>query len=116
MIVAMIAVRMVQPAVDKVVEVVTVGDCLVAAIRAVAMAGRMPFDGLFGGALRGIPGADLQHVFVNVIPVRRMQMSVVKIIDMTVMFDGRMAAAPAVHVGMQLMKITVIAHYGSGNK
>jgi len=43
-----------------------------------------------------------------------MQMAVMKVIGVAVMFDGRMAASLAVYMGMQFMKITVIAHEDSG--
>lgn len=110
----MIAMRMVQAAFHQVVDMVAVGDRFMAAIRAVPVVGRMPLDNLPGRASRGIPDADLQHVLVYMIPMGRMQMAVMEVIGMIVVLDGRVTAALAVYVGMQFMKIAVIAHDDSG--
>ena len=110
----MIDMRVVQAAVHQVVDMVAVGDRFMTAIRTVPVAGRMPFVRLMCCASCGIPGADLQDVLVHVIPVWRMKMAVVDVIGVPVVFDGRVTAALAVYVGMQFMKIAVIAHEDSG--
>ena len=91
MIVAVVAVRMMQPAVDKVIEVVAVRNHLVSAIDVVTLAvNRL--------ALVGIRVAYLDTVFVVMIFVRMMQVAAVQVIDMAFVLNTRVATVLAVNV------------------
>lgn len=91
MIVAVVAVRMMQPAVDKVIEVIAVRNHLVSAIDVVTLAvNRL--------ALAGIRVAYLDTVFVVMIFVRMMQVAVVQVIDMSPVLDTRMTTVLAVNM------------------
>jgi hypothetical protein len=95
-IVAMIVVWMMQVAVDDVIGMVAMRDCDVTAIHRVDVTGGLFGRAVAGGALRGIRGADGDGVFVHVRTMCVMQMAAIKVISMTVMRDGEMAAAGAV--------------------
>ena len=100
MVVAMVAVRVVQVAVDQVVDVVTVRDGFVAATGAMDVAGLVAAAFVLGRAAVGVGGRDRDHVLVDVVAMRMVQVAVVQVIDMTVMADGRVAAAGAMGVVM----------------
>ena len=100
MVVAMVTVRMVQVAVDQVVDVVTVRDGFVAATGAMDVAGFVAAAFVLGRAAVGVGGRDGDHVLVDVVAMRMVQVTVVQVVDMTVMPDGRVAAAGAMGVVM----------------
>ena len=100
MVVAMVTVRMVQVAVDQVVDVVTVRDGFVATTGTMDVVGLMAAALVLGGAAVGIGGRDGDHVLVDVVAMRMVQVTVVQVVDMTVMPDGRVAAAGAMGVVM----------------
>lgn len=100
MVVAMVAVRVVQVAVDQVVDVVTVRDGFVAATGAMDVAGLVTAAFVLGRAAVGVGGRDGDHVLVDVVAMRMVQVAVVQVIDMAIMADGRVAAAGAMGVVM----------------
>ena len=102
MIVAVIAVRMVQPAVHKIVDVVTMRHRLVSAARAV-LVGAVRFRRAVHRVCRG----DLDDMLVDMIIVHMVKMTIVQIIDMAVMTYRSMSAVRAVNVsviGMMLLR------------
>lgn len=107
MAVAVVAVRVVQLAVDEVVDVVAVRDRVVAAAGAVDVVGGMSVGRL--GVLRGVGRVDGDRVLVDVVLMRMMQMTVVNVVDVALVADGRVPAARAVHVVVVGMG-DVIAH------
>ena len=76
----MIAVRMVQPAVYEIVDMVTMRHRFMSAVWTVCV---RAVD--LRRAVHGICGADRDDMFVHVILVHMMEMAVVKIIQMAVM-------------------------------
>jgi hypothetical protein len=94
-IVAMIAVRMMQAPVHEVIDVVAMWNGFVPATRAM----RVRAAGL-GSAAHGIVGADGDGMLVDVVPMHVVEMPVVQIVDMIVVADRRMPAAGAVLVAM----------------
>lgn len=103
MIVAVVAVRMVQVALDEVVHVVTVGHGFVAAARAVLVVGGVALAVVRRSARFGILRADLDRMLVIVALVGVMEVAVVQIVDVTVVFDGSVPAAGAVDMLVVLM-------------
>ena len=65
MIVAVVTVGMMQVAVDKIIDVVTVGYRFVPATRAVLMAGLMAGAVVIRGTPIWILGSHLDHVFLH---------------------------------------------------
>ena len=106
MVIAMIAMRMVQPSVHEVVDVVPMGHGLVPAGRAVRVRA-----GCLRRALHGVDRADRNDMLINVIFVRMMQMAVMKIIDMAVMPDRGMSTVGTMRVAMiAVMRLGACRH------
>ena len=109
-IVAMTAVWMVQVAIHEVIDVVAVRHRFMAATRAVNMSSVMTRG--WRGATVWVSGVGFDNVLIDMIAVRTMQMPFVQVIDVTVMFHGRVAAAGAVTMIVMRMNF-VIAHNNS---
>ena len=107
-VVAVVAVLVVQAAVYDVVGVVAVRHGFVAAAFAVNMAG----TGLHGVAAVGVGGVYIEAVFVVVAVVFVVQVAVVDVVDVVAVFDGGVAAAFAVNVLVVGMGMAV-AHFVS---
>lgn len=112
-IVAVVAVRMMQPAIDEVIDVVAMRDRFVPAAGAVDVTGLVPAAGR--GVAIGIRSADLDDVFIDMIAMRMMQVPVVQIIDVPVVFHRSVAAAAAVSVVVIGVEFAV-AHFRCGLK
>ena len=100
MVIAMIAVRMVEVSVDEVVHVVPMRDGGMAAARSVDMVFRMP--GALVGGCAGIRmgGGHLEDVLIHMVSVGMVEVAVVEIVDMALVLDGGVSAAGAVLVGV----------------
>ena len=97
-VVAVVAVRMMKASIDQIVNMVAMRNGGMAAIRTMNMLRVMP--GRTVGAFIGIRGTDGNRVFVHMVAVRMMQMSVMKIIHMAFVFNGRVSATGTMDVGM----------------
>jgi hypothetical protein len=94
-VVAMIAMGMMQPSTHDVIDVVAMGHGFVPAGRAMLVRAA----GL-RRALHGICGIDCDDMLINVILMQVMKMAVMEIVDMALMADRRMPAVGTVLVGM----------------
>lgn len=101
MVVAVIAVLMVQPALNQMILMIAVRNLLVAAARVIAAA-RHGFAGL------GIGRIDGQLMLVVMAVVLGMQVAIVQVIDVAVMLNARVAAVLAVDVRMRA--VSFVAH------
>src|SRR5690606_27179554 len=95
---AVVAVWVMQVAVDDVVDVIAVGYRLVAAARAVDVIGRVGAAVVARGAGGGILRIDIEPVLVHVVAVRVVQVTVVHVVDVVVVANRRVPAARAVLV------------------
>jgi hypothetical protein len=102
-IVAVVAVRVVQVAVDEVVDVIAMRHRLVPAARPVLMPRLVPLAAMLGCAAVGVLVRHLDHVLVDVIVVRMMQVTVVQVVDVILMANGGVTAIGAVAVRMALV-------------
>lgn len=102
MIVAVVAVLMMQAAVDDVVDVITVRYGFMAATFAVNVA----VAGVNRMAAVRVGFIDAQGMFVVVAVVFMVQVAVVQIIDVAFVFDGSVAAVCAVNVVMMFVGFT----------
>src|ERR1700720_1754339 len=91
----MITVRMVQPAVDEIVDMVTMRDLFVSAVGTVRMRAVE-----LRRAARGICATDRDDVFVDVILVHVVEMAIVQIIDVAVMANRGVPAIRAMLMRM----------------
>lgn len=91
MIVAVVAVPMVQAAVDQVIEMIAVRHLFVPATLVLALARRR-------GAMIGVGRVHRQNMFVVMTLMRRVQTAIVQIIDVAIVADARVSALFAVDV------------------
>lgn len=77
MIVAVVAVRVMQVAIDKIIDMVAVRDRLVAAVRAVSVIVRMLAAGVLRRAVRRILFRDVKGVLLDLVSLGVMEVAVV---------------------------------------
>lgn len=99
MVITMIAVLVMQTAVDQIIDMVAVRDSFMSATFPMNMAR----TGIKRNAGIRVGFIYRQGVFVVMAVVLVVQMAVVQIVDMAVMFDGGMTAAAAVNMGVVVM-------------
>lgn len=110
-VVAMVAVRMMEVAVHEVVNMVAMRDGRVSAIGAVNMLRLVFGGGKSRRAFVGVRGIDGNSMFIYVVAMRMMKMAIVKVIYMPFVFDGGMAASGCVHMRMTRVGCTnIFAH------
>ena len=95
---------MVEMTSHEVVRVIAVGNSFVPAARAVTVSGVVTAAGVSITALRGIPGIDLQLVFVDMIAMHIVHVAIVKETLVTIVHDGGVAAVASV-----LMRVTLMS-------
>lgn len=100
MIVAVIAVRVVEVAADSVIDVAAVRNCFVTAARAMNMPRRMTAAVMVRGTAVGVVPGYFDHVLVDVTFVRMVQVAIVQIVDVAAMPHGGMPATRTVLMGM----------------
>ena len=98
-VIAMIAVLVMQTTVDQIIDMVAVRNGLMTATFPMNMA----CASIERDAGIRVGFIYRQGVFVVMAVVLVVQMAVVQIVDMTVMFDGGMTAAAAVNMGVVVM-------------
>jgi hypothetical protein len=100
MIVAVLIMRVVQVIADEIVDVIAVWNLLMSARGTVPMRPIVLAAIVRRSAVGRVDITDFQHVFIDVIVVRVMQMAVMEIVDVILMLDRRMAAAGTMLVGV----------------
>lgn len=100
MVIAMVAMGMMQVAADQIIHVIAMGHSRVAAFGAMEMRGIMAGASVVGCALIGVGGGHGDHVFVHVSCMGVMQMAVVQVIHVIIVADGEVAAVGAVLMRM----------------
>ena len=98
----MVAVRMMQTAVNQIIDVIAMRHRLVAAARPVDM--RRFVASAARGALIRVGRVDLDLVLIHMIAMRMVQMAIVKVIDMAAVLDGRVSAARTMLMVMVSMR------------
>ena len=99
-IITMIVVRVMEVSIDQVVDVLTMGHCFMTTARPVYMPLRMTCALVFRRASLRIGPCYVNYMFIDVVPVRVVQVSIVQIVDMPIMHDTYMAALRAMRMGM----------------
>lgn len=112
MIVAMVAVRVVQVAADEIIGVVAVRHGRMPAVRPMDVASGLFVRAMAGSALNGICGADGNDVIVHMPAVLVVQVAGVKVVGVTVVNDGEVAAIGAVNVRMRSGVLLVVGARG----
>jgi hypothetical protein len=101
MVVAVAIVLVMQVAIDQVIDMVAVRDRRVSASRSVHVVGRVGRAGMSAGAGGWVMSRNLQDMlFDHPVEGRVMQVSIVEVVDMSIMFDCRMPAVFSVDMVM----------------
>ena len=112
-VVAVLAVRVVQVAVDEVVDVVAVGNRLVTAAGAVDVGGVVTAAAVIRGAVGGVRRVDVEAVLVDVVLVRVVQVAVVEVVHVVAVLHRDVTAVRA--VGVVVILVLVAAHFVSSS-
>jgi hypothetical protein len=96
-VVAVIAVRVVEMASDSVIHVVAMRHRLVATARTMHMARLMPTAAMVGSAGVGILARYLDHMLVDMIFVRMVEVTIVQIVDVAAVTHGGVSTAGPMH-------------------
>ena len=104
-VVAVVAVGVVQVAIDQVIDVVAVRHRFVAAAGAVAVALGVLAAVVAGRAGRGVGAPDRQGVLLDRAAVLVVQVAVVQVVGVAVVLDGRVAAVRPVLMGVAFVVI-----------
>jgi hypothetical protein len=107
----MVAVRVMQAAVDQIVDVLAVRHRFVAAARSVAMRCVMTASAMLHAAAVGIGGGHFDDVLLDLALVGVIQVPVVEVIDMSVVANGDVTAAGAV---LMLMRGVMLLRWHGG--
>lgn len=91
-VIAMIAMRMMKPAVHEVIDVIAVRNGLMPAVGTMNMAGVVAHMTKLRRATVGIFGADVDGVLLNGVAGLMVQMAVMQVVDMIAVFDPDVAA------------------------
>jgi hypothetical protein len=102
-VVAVVAVRMVEVVGNQVVDVISVRHRLMTASGPVGVPGLMALAGVLRGAVLGVRFADLDDVLVDVALVRVMEVAVVEVVHVSVVADRDVAAVRTVLVVVTLV-------------
>ncbi len=109
MIIAMIAMRVVQMAVDDVIDMVSMRNSLVSAAWTMNMARRMPRTRVGRCALVRIGGRHLDRMFFHrTIRIGMVQVPVMDVVDMTLMLNLRVTTSRAML--MRVPFVTTASH------
>jgi hypothetical protein len=87
MVVAMVVVRMMQVTIDQIVDVIAVRHRFMPTSWPMYMTGLVPGATMIRCAAVGVPRGYFDHVLVDVVAVRMVQMTIVKVINMASMAD-----------------------------
>ncbi|HET6320840.1 MAG TPA: hypothetical protein VFF87_02205 [Hyphomicrobium sp.] len=114
MVVAMVAVRMVQVAVDEIVDVVAMRHRFVSAARTMHVPWLMAGAAVLGRAAIGVAIGHFDHVLMHVVAVGMVQVPIVQVIDVVTVADGGVSAAGPVL--MLVMGVSRIGASGHGRR
>ena len=102
----MVAVGMMEAAIDEIIDVVTVRNRFVSASGTVVVSVLVGADLVRSGAAAGIRGGHLESVFLDrAIRILVMKMAVVQVIEMVAVADRGVAASAAVLVIVIFVKV-----------
>lgn len=102
-IIAVIAVHVVQMTGNQVIYVIAVGHRLVSATCAMLVALFMASANVIGSTIRRIGRGSFDHVFIDMAVMQEMQVSVVQVVDVVIVLHSGMSA-----VGTMLMRMLLV--------
>jgi hypothetical protein len=111
MVIAMVAVGVMQVPVDEIVHMIGMRDAVVPAPRTVHMGAIMSSARMTGGAFLPVRPIAFKDVFVYMITVHVMQMPVVQIVGMAIVPDRGVTAARSMRVRVMLVLIASLVGF-----
>ena len=99
-----------QMAIDQVVDMISVGHCLVSAVVAVLMCSTVACTIVTARAIRGIQCVDFKPVLIDVALVKRVQVAIVEIVSVSVVDKRCMATGRTVLMGVVAMNCVLSRH------
>jgi hypothetical protein len=113
-IIAVIAVRMVQMTGDEIIDMIAVWNGFVTAAGSMNVSSIMSGAAMVGRASIRILAAHVNRMFVHVVAVRMMKVAIVDIIQMVAVADGNVAAVRSMHViVIGVMRKIATGHFDS---
>ena len=106
--VAVIAVRVVEVAIDQIIDMVAMRHRLVAAVGSVHVGAVVPVAVVFGSATLGRLRVHSDDMLIDVVAMKMMQMPIVQVIHVAVVFDCGVTAVRA--VGVIVVRVLFTAH------
>ena len=114
MVVAVIAVRMMQVILHHVIDVISVWNLRMPAVWTVDVFAAVSATLMLWGTPCRVRRTDRDHVLVDVVVVEMMQVSIVQIIDVITVLHGHVAAARSVPVAVPFVHLAVwLSHRAS---
>ena len=111
MVVAMVAMRMMQVSIDQIIDVIAMRHGFVSAARPMHVSGVMPRAAVLRRAGIGIGRGHLDHMLVDMIAMGMMQMAVMEVVHVTAMLHGRVPATGAMDMRMVGMRrVLAVGH------
>ncbi len=110
MVVAVVAVRVMEMAVHQVVDVIAMWDSLVTAVDAMRVGRVVAVAIVPVRAIDRVGSTHLEPVLIYMTLMRRVQVAVVQVVRVVVVLDCGVAAVCAVFVGMVLMDNMFVRH------
>ncbi len=110
MIIAVVAIRVVEVTVHEIVDVISVGNCLMAAVGTMLVLVAVPVTLVTVGAVGRIRGVYLELMLVDMAIVKRVQMSVMQVVGVVIVNDRSVAAIIAVLMGVVLVDLMLSGH------
>ena len=108
--VAVIAVGMVEMTLHHIVDVIAVRNCLMAAIRSMPVLCIVAVACMAVGAVGGVCSIDLKLMLINMTFMQGMQMPVMEIIGMAIVNDRGMSAIFSMLMAMVLVHLVLLRH------
>jgi hypothetical protein len=103
MIIAMVVMRVMEVAIDKIVHMLAMRHGFMAAVRPMYMSLRMTRALMFRRTAFGISRGYFYHMLIEMVAVRVMQVPVMQVIDVPVVHDAGMAAFGSMRMSMIFM-------------
>jgi hypothetical protein len=89
-VVAVVAVRVMQVTVDQVIGVIAMGHCFMSASWAMHMVWSVTRAPMLRGAPVGVPVGDFDHMLISVVAVLMVQVAILQVVDVVRVADRRM--------------------------
>ena len=113
MIVAMVAMLVMQPAIDEIIHMVAMRDRLMSAARAMDMPRFVPFMSVLRRAAGRVVGGYFNYMLLDIVACLMVQMSIMQIVDVIAMLHPKVTAMSAMMMRMRRRRAGVTNSFRS---